>query len=87
MNRVRVFFACMKMFAWLIISACFVRKTFASFKPVRLVLACICTYSYVSVYKSYVSVRKSYVSRMLVVCIRMYPYFPYVTRMLPVCYS
>ena len=27
----------------------------------------------------------SYVSRMLVVCIRMYPYVLYVTRMLPVC--
>ena len=29
---------------------------------------------------------ESYVSRMLVVCIRMYPYVPYVTRMLLVCY-
>ena len=28
----------------------------------------------------------SYVSRMRVVCIRMYPYVPYVTRMLLVCY-
>ena len=27
-----------------------------------------------------------YVSRMLLVCIRMYPYVPYVTRMLLVCY-
>ena len=34
----------------------------------------------------YVSVCYSYVSRMLVVCIRMYPYVPYVTRMLLVCY-
>ena len=30
---------------------------------------------------SYVSVCYSYVSRMSVVCIRMYPYVPYVTRM------
>ena len=29
----------------------------------------------------------SYVSRMLLVCIRMYPYVPYVTRMLLVYYS
>ena len=28
-----------------------------------------------------------YVSRMLLVCIRMYPYVPYVTSMLLVCYS
>ena len=27
-----------------------------------------------------------YVTRMLVVCLRMYPYVSYVTRMLPVCY-
>ena len=32
---------------------------------------------------SYVPVRHSYVSRMLVVCIRMYPYVPYVTHIIP----
>ena len=34
----------------------------------------------------YVSRMYPCVSRMLVVCIRMYPYVPYVTRMLLVCY-
>ena len=35
----------------------------------------------------YVSRMYPYVTRMLVVCLRMYPYVPHVTRMLPVCYS
>ena len=56
-------------------------------------LVCIGMYPYVSrmcpcVSRMYpcVSGMYPYVSRMLVVCIRMYPYVPYVTRMLLVCY-
>ena len=51
-----------------------------SLKPVRVVLLCIRMYPYVS--RMY-----PFVSRMLIVGILMYPYVPYVTRMLPVFYS
>ena len=65
-----------KMFVWLIILALFIRKTFVSLEPVRLVLVCI----------RMLSGMYPYAICMLVVCVCMYSYAPYANLMLLVYY-